>query len=34
MDRMGRGMKIGYTNKREGEATREKGQKEIGKLII
>ena len=33
-DRMGRGMKIGCTNKRYGEALREKGRKEIGKLII
>jgi hypothetical protein len=34
MDRMGRGMKIGCTNKRDGEAIREKGRKEIGKLVI
>jgi hypothetical protein len=34
MGRMGTGMKIGCTNKRDGEAMREKGWKEIGQLII
>jgi hypothetical protein len=34
MFRMGRGMKMGCTNKRDGEAIREKGPKEIVKVNV